>query len=138
MKFPPVFTYTPAIKQLLYDLDVLKAGYELHPVSDVQAISLRRASFLRSSLFSARIEGNPLELADVSDVPRDTHSTHAVEVSNLVAAYEHLQDIIGMEITVDTLKKLHAVVLKDISGDTDHLRTEESAIYNQSGTVVYL
>jgi Fic family protein len=138
MKFPPVFTYTPAIKQLLYDLDVLKAGYELHPVPAAQAINLRRASLLKSSLFSARIEGNPLELADVDDIrPSDT-DIHKIEVGNLVSAYEQLSDIIGQNVTLDTLKKLHALVLRDISGDAGVFRMEESAIYNQSCTAVYL
>lgn len=138
MKFPPVFTYTPAIKQLLYDLDVLKAGYELHPVPPEQAVNLRRASLLKSSLFSARIEGNPLELDDIDDIRPDNQNTHTLEVSNLVSAYEQLSGIVAQDITLDTLKTLHAVVLRDISAAAGHLRMEESAIYNQAGVAVYL
>ncbi len=138
MKFPPVYTYTPEIKQLLYDLDVLRAGYELHPVPALSVVNLRRASLLKSSLYSARIEGNPLDVGDVDDVrPSDT-DIHKIEVGNLVSAYEQLSDIIGQNVTLDTLKKLHAVVLRNISADAGYLRTEESAIYNQAGTVVYL
>lgn len=138
MKFPPVFTVTPTIQKLLYELDVLKAGYELHPVPAAQVINLRRASLLKSSLYSARIEGNPLKLTDVDDVhPSDT-DVHKIEVGNLVSAYEQLSDIIGQNVTPDTLKKLHSVVLRDLSAGAGYLRTEESAIYNQSGTVVYL
>lgn len=138
MKFPPVFTYTLAIKQLLYELDVLKAGHELYPVTHEQEINLRRASLLKSSLYSARIEGNPLELADVDDVrPSDT-DIHKIEVGNLVSAYEQLSGIVGQNVTPDTLKKLHSVVLRDISADAGRLRMEESAIYNQAGTAIYL
>lgn len=129
--------YTPLIQQLRYDLDVLKAGYALHPVSDVQAVNLRRASLLKSSLYSARIEGNPLRLADVNDRP-DTHDTHTMEVTSLVSAYEQLLGIIVQEFTIDTFRKLHALVLRDISADAGHLRQEESAIYNQAGVAVYL
>jgi len=138
MKFPPIFTLTPTIKKLLYELDVLKAGYELHPVPAAQAVNLRRASLLKSSLYSARIEGNPLELVDIDDVrPSDT-DVHKIEVGNLISAYEQLSDIVGQNATLDTLKKLHALVLRDISADAGRLRTEESAIYNQAGTAVYL
>lgn len=138
MKFPPVFTYTPAIKQLLYDMDVLKAGYELHPVPALQAVNLRRVSLLASSLYSARIEGNPLEFADVDDVGPSNTDIHKIEVGNLVSAYEQLSGIAGPEVTLETLKKLHSAVLRDISADAGILRMEESAIYNQSGTAVYL
>jgi len=138
MKFPPIFTLTPTVKRLLYELDVLKAGYELHPVPAMQAINLRRASLLKSSLFSARIEGNPLELGDIDDIRPDKQNTHTLEVSNLVLAYEQISGIVAGELTPDTFKKLHAVVLRDISGEAGHLRQEESAIYNQAGVGVYL
>ena len=138
MKFPPVFTITPTIAKLLYDLDVLKAGYALHPVSEEQAIRLRRASLLKSSLFSARIEGNPLELSDVDQAHEGDTDKHTIEVSNLVSAYEQLSAILGQEVTVDGLKKLHAGVLRALSPDAGTLRQEESAIYNQAGIAVYL
>ncbi len=138
MKFPPVFSLTPTIKQLLYDLDVLKAGYELHPVPAAQAINLRRASLLKSSLFSARIEGNPLELSDVDHVSQGSTDRHTIEISNLVSAYEQLPVIMGNDVAIDSLKKLHAKVLSTLSADAGHLRQEESAIYNQAGVAVYL
>jgi len=138
MKFPPIFTFTPKIKQLLYELDVLKAGYELNPVPVEQIIHLRRASLLKSSLFSARIEGNPLELSDVSEVDQGSTDSHIIEVSNLVSAYEQLSAIVGNDVSIDPLKALHAKVLDRLSADSGHLRQEESAIYNQAGIAVYL
>ena len=138
MKFPPSFSLTPPIKKLLYELDVLKAGYELHPVLAEQAVNLRRASLLKSSLFSARIEGNPLELTDIDNLQSNDADRHTVEVSNLAVAYERISEILGLDVTTDGLKKLHALVLRSLSGDADHLRQEESAIYNQAGIAVYL
>lgn len=138
MKFPPVFTITPTIAKLLYDLDVLKAGYALHPVSEEQAIHLRRASLLKSSLYSARIEGNPLELSDVETKHEGDADRYKIEISNLVSSYEQVSGILGERITVDHLKKLHGSVLRALSSEAGKLRQEESAIYNQSGTAVYL
>lgn len=138
MKFPPVFSLTPAIKQSLYGLDVLKAGYELHPVSAEQSVNLRRISLLKSSLFSARIEGNPLELADVDNGRGYNTDTHKVEIANLVSAYEHVSELLAQDVAIDAIRTLHALVLRTISGDAGHLRTEESAIYNQAGIAIYL
>ncbi len=138
MKFPPIFSITPIIKQLLYDLDVLKAGYELHPVSVEQAVRLRRVSLLKSSLFSARIEGNPLELSDVAHIHKRNVDKHTIEVANLMSAYEQISAISGQEITLESIKKFHFRVLHALASDAGRLRQEESAIYNQSGVAVYL
>jgi hypothetical protein len=51
MKYPPVYEKTSRIAQLLYELDVLKAGYSLNPVSREQEAQLRRLSLLKSSLY---------------------------------------------------------------------------------------
>lgn len=138
MKFPPTFSLTDTIKQLVYNLDVLKSGYELHPVTTEQAINLRRASLLKSSLFSARIEGNPLDLADLSNTDHGNGNIQKTEIFNLVASYEQLSEFLKEPLTIDMLKKFHQSVLRDISGDAGHLRMEESAIYNQAGIAVYL
>ena len=127
MKFPPIFTLTPTIKKLLYELDVLKAGYELNPVPATQITNLRRSSLLKSSLYSARIEGNTSEDIDLGN--RD--------IANLVRAYEEVQNLSGA-VTIDRIKNLHAVVMDQISPDAGRLRQEESAIYNQAGVAVYL
>lgn len=126
MKFPPVYTFTPSIKQLLYDLDVLKAGYALHPVPAMQVVNLRRASLLKSSLYSARIEGNPSEDVDLGN--RD--------IANLARAYEELSD--RDEATIDWIENLHRTVMENISGGSGRLRAEDSAIFNMAGVAVYL
>lgn len=138
MKFPPKVTITPTIKKLLYDLDVLKASFELHPVSADRAIHLRRVSLLKSSLFSARIEGNPLELADVGALDSADGDIHKMEVANLLKAYGQLPQFISGEVSIEFLKVFHGVVLNDIRSDAGFLRTEESAIFNQAGVAVYV
>ena len=72
----PMYTITASIQQLLYELDVLKASYEHTPVTREQAVYLRRASLLKSSLYSARIEGNPLELTDVTHLQKNDDDKH--------------------------------------------------------------
>lgn len=138
MKFPPTYTTTPSIRQLLYELDVLKTSYELRPVTRERAVHLRRASLLKSSLYSARIEGNPLEWTDMTHIHEGDDDRHKIEVSNLVSAYEQLPNLVGQDISTDALKKLHARVLYTLAVNAGSFRYEESAIYNQAGIAVYL
>lgn len=138
MKFPPTYIKTPHIEKLLYELDVVKAGYALNPVSAEQEFSLRRLSLLKSSLFSARIEGNPLDISDVTDIEKNPKELHKIEVANLVYGYEHMTEILSPSVTIQSLKTLHSTVLAHISSDAGQLRYEDTAIFNQAGVAVYL
>lgn len=138
MKFPPRFSLTSAIQKLLYDIDVLKESYLLHPVSHERAVLLRRVSLLKSSLFSAKIEGNPLELADIQSIEEKSNDVKKQEVANLVQAYERLPNLTSETMTIGTLKSFHQTILQHISAETGRLRTEESAIFSESGVAVYL
>jgi Fic family protein len=88
--------------------------------------------------FSARIEGNPLGLSDISTLEMDSREIHTLEIGNLVKAYENITDLFSQEVSIDTLKKTHAVVLSGISPEAGKLRLEDSAIFNQAGVAVYL
>lgn len=138
MKFPPTVTITPAVTKLLYEIDVLKAGFALHPVSPDREVALRRASLLKSSLFSARIEGNPLELSDVQSLGLDDKDIKIMEIANLLRAYEQIPRLTVNTLSLDTLRSFHREVMSGISPEAGHVRLEESAIYNQAGVAVYL
>lgn len=140
MKFPPIFAHTQTITKLLYDLDVLKAAYALHPISEPKARFLRRSSILKSSLFSARIEGNPLTMGDVESrgLEVDSKDIHTREVANLVTAYESIGRFIDTSLSRDFLRHMHSIVLDGLSSSAGSLRIEESAIFNQGGVAVYL
>lgn len=138
MNFPPVYSRTPEIQKLLYDLDVLRAGFELNSMPAEREISLRRNAILKSSLYSARIEGNPLNLTDLADLSPGEENWEKTEVSNLVTAYGNLTEYASLPVTADILCELHRTVLRDISGSAGFFRSEQSAIYNQAGIAVYL
>lgn len=111
MKFPPTYTITSVVKQSLYELDILKSSYELQPISPEKITSLRRASLLKSSLYSARIEGNPLEFADIVHVHVNDRDRHKIEVNNLVSAYEQLQTLVDQSVSTKMLKSFMLVFL---------------------------
>jgi Fic family protein len=138
MKFPPVFTLTPEIQKILYDLDVLKAGFMLHPLPQHQEMMIRRKTILKSSLFSARIEGNTLEATDLDTLERGNQDVEHREISNLVNAYESLPDVINRDVSLELIRELHKTVLMGISPDAGMFRTETSAIFNTAGVAVYV
>lgn len=139
MKFPPIFTKTDTIIHSLYDLDVLRAAFELHPISK-EVISLKRSSsILKSALFSARIEGNLLTLEEITTNKDElSEDVSKREVFNLVSLYEHIDTFIFRPVSKELLKEIHAKALVGISGRAGLYRIEESAIWNQAGIAVYI
>ncbi len=139
MRFPPIFSKTDTINRVLYDLDVIKAAFELHPIAK-EIISLKRSSsILKSALFSARIEGNPLTLEEVTTNKEElSEDVSKREVFNLVTLYEHIDTFVLRSISKELLKEIHAQALDGISHRAGFYRVEESAIWNQAGIAVYI
>lgn len=138
VKFPPTYTSNPTIEKLLRDLDVLKTSYEFHPVEKEKEILLRRKALLKSSLFSAKIEGNTLDMEDIDTVSHGQNDREKSEVSNLVIAYERLPQWMHMPVDVQLIQEIHRLVMQRISSGAGYFRTDESAIFNQAGVAVYL
>ena len=98
---------------------------------------IQRVSLLKSSLFSARIEGNPLELSDV-DIG-DKKSQKKLEVFNIEKAIRFIDGHVRKgDLKKDILLQIHTLVLKNLSLDAGRLRREASAIFNESGIAVYM
>ncbi len=140
MKFPPTYSLTSTISRLVYDLDVLRAASDLRPIPKMHMQFLRQSSILKSSLFSARIEGNPLTINDIQRADMDVNSqdVHTREVTNLVNAYESLDVRKDRLLSREMLKEMHKAVMNQLSHSAGSLRMEESAIFNQVGVAVYL
>ena len=139
MNFPPKYTKTARIEKLLQNLDTLKAAFSLVPITPQVSLNIRRTSFLKSSLFSARIEGNPLKLEDITQKTlKQPTSLKKREIVNILRALEFIYSKSPMIMALDLLKQLHAIVLADISPDAGQFRTEVSAIFNMAGVAIYL
>lgn len=133
MKIPPKFKITPEILSLLTKIEALNLYFSSIniPISVKQKI--QRASLLKSSLFSARIEGNPLNFDNLEN---SSDKKKKKEITNIIRAQKYINK--NQEITIDDLKKIHSEVLRDLSPDAGKLRTEPSAIFNQAGVAVYM
>lgn len=65
MRIPPVYSVTPEMLELISKIEALKLYFSSLTLSPRIKLKIQRANLLKSSLFSARIEGNPLLLSDI-------------------------------------------------------------------------
>lgn len=65
MKIPPSYTVTPQMLALIAKIESERLHIASLNLPKPLKEKIQRVSLLKSSLFSARIEGNPLELEDV-------------------------------------------------------------------------
>lgn len=137
MKIPPFYSIDSHILSLLAKIDANKQYISMYKLPDSLIQKIRRISLLKSAVYSARIEGNPL-------LPEDfEHSDNALkkkEIENILSAYEYLNKNIKKEekITKNLIKILHKLIMQDIFSDASFFRKEMSAVYNQAGIAIYV
>lgn len=136
---------TATIATLVADLQACNAALRLIPSEPQHEQYLRKKSLLKSSLFSARIEGNKLTLDDIKpldfseNIHSATKSRAKIEVTNLSGAYEWVfSQNSSAPLTASKIKLLHSKAMKNIDPDAGLFRCEESAIFNEAGAAVYL
>lgn len=136
MQIPPVYQITPEIIELLVKIDALRISLFSQKIPQKLKEKIQRISLLNSSLFSARIEGNPLTIEDVEHTYDQKKKT---EVFNLVKTAGFIDKEIkkGKKINKQVILKLHGLAMKDI-GVGGFFRKEPSALFNSAGVAVYL
>ena len=104
--------------------------------------NLRRKSLLKSSLFSARIEGNKLNYEGIrfGEERLKTSSLEKIEVFNIFKAFSWIYSSRSPKrLTKNLILRLHKVVMKNLSSSPAGVfRKEPGAIFNQAGIAVYL
>lgn len=135
MLIPPKYTLTPKISQLLASIEASKQIIEAIDIPPEVEINIRRKSSLKSSLFSARIEGNTLTLDKVTTA--SSKDREKIEVFNILKALEMIR-IQRQNIKISDILKLHEVIMNGLTSDLGKFREEASAIFNTAGVAVYL
>lgn len=138
MKIPPDYKITPEILSLISRVDTNLMYLSSLTIPSELKQKIQRISLLKSSLFSARIEGNPLTLEVVSKGETDKEKN--IEVFNILKANKFLEKTIksNFKITKTFIYDLHSLVMTGELENTKSLRTEMGAIFNQAGIDVYL
>ena len=135
MKLKYTHQSTPTIKRLLSEIKTLKTSIDLISQIIPTQKELQRRSLLKSSVFSARIEGNQLHLNNYSS----SQGVEKLEIQNIYQALRWLYSTKSPKtLTKNLILSLHKKVLKDISASAGKIRTQASAIFNQAGVAIYL
>lgn len=98
---------------------------------------IQRVSHLKSSLYSARIEGNPLTYDNIHKSEEDIKKK---EIYNIMSAIHHVERTIFSEKTISKqfFLQIHKKIMHDLSPDAGYFRKEMSAIFNEAGIAVYI
>ncbi len=90
MIIPPRYTLTPRIVELLQTIAAAKQVIDDVAIPPEVEQNIRRASTLRSSVFSARIEGNPYTLEEILHAP--SKDQKKAEAMNILKGLDYVQE----------------------------------------------
>lgn len=135
MKIPPDFSITPVHLAHLSEIESIRLYVTRSEIHTSIPFSLRRNSFLKSSLYSARIEGNTLSEISIQEENTDTETR---EIINIMKTLEFIDTTHITEINHSIIRKLHTMIGRNIFPDKGTYRSEVSGIFNKEGIVVYM
>ncbi len=137
MQIPPNYQITPEIIQLLVKIDTQRILLSSQKIPQMLREKIQRISLLKSSLYSARIEGNPLTMEEI-DTSSDRQKK--LEVFNILTAIKFIEatKVQSGVVKKEDISKLHRLVMKNIDSSPGHFRKEMGAIFNMAGVAVYL
>jgi len=135
MKIPPDITITPSHLALLSEIESIRRYAEKNKVHIPISTSLRRNSFLKSSLYSARIEGNTLSEISIQEENTDVETR---EIINIMKTLEYIDMTYIAKIDHTVIRRLHTMIGEGLFPDKGTYRREVSGIFNREGIVVYM
>ncbi|MBI4080496.1 MAG: Fic family protein [Candidatus Levybacteria bacterium] len=138
MIIPPKYILTPTISKYLQAIEAAKEVIDTITIPPEVETNIRRLGILKSSLFSARIEGNPLTIAEVTG--RVSSDQKKREVYNILKGLQLVHDRGARDVTQSFLFQLHLKTMDGMNekGTLGKYRTEVSAIFNSSGIAIYM
>lgn len=137
MKIPPSYQITPDILELIAKIDANRIYFNSVPILPQIREKIQRVSLLKSSLYSARIEGNPLTMENV-DITKDQQKK--LEVFNILSAIKFIEKKRNSKILLSgkDILNLHRLVMRNLNPEAGRFRTEVGAIFNQAGIAIYV
>lgn len=138
MDIPPSYKITPQILELIAKIDANLIYLSSMSLSNSINNKIQRISFLKSSLYSARIEGNPLLLEQINS--QDDENNEKKEVFNLLKAAEFIKSNIKVLSVISSkiLLTLHSIIMTGLPDQANSFRQKPGAIFNQAGVAVYI
>jgi len=136
MVIPPKYKISSTIAKHLGNIEAIKQIIDAISISQHLEINIVRQSTLKSSLFSARIEGNPLSLSNLPNT--SSKDIKKIEVFNILKALGQIKQKTKKDITKKNILLIHEIVMNGLTTSLGRFRTEVSAIFNQAGIALYL
>lgn len=138
MRIPPSYNINSEILELIAKIDANKIFFSSITIPSLIKEKIQRMSLLKSSLFSARIEGNPLSFEDLKYERSDAQKK--IEVFNILKTIEFIDKNITphKKITKKIILILHGLAMDNLPVEKGVFRKEMGAIFNQAGVAVYL
>lgn len=138
MLIPPKYDLTPEISGLLSSIEASREVIDAIAIPPEVEINIRRQSHLRSALFSARIEGNPLTLDQITRAP--SKDQKKAEVTNILKTLNWLKEKQSKDISENDILMMHKLAMTGLT-ETDNLgrwRRNMEAIFNSAGIAIFM
>jgi len=138
MLIPPIYRFTSKIAKLLSSIEASKEVIRSFEILPEIEQNLRRQSVLKSSLYSARIEGNTLVLEDIKTL--SSQNRMKLEISNILKAKKYILKGSIKKITSNEILKIHEIVMNGLTDKKNHgkYRTDMEAIFNSAGVAIFM
>ncbi len=138
MLIPPKYILTPHISELLSSIVASREVINAIQIPPEIEVNIRRQSTLRSSLYSARIEGNDLTLEDLNSSP--SRNQKRLEVFNILKALNWINQRKFRDLTVKDILEFHRLVMGGLLENAflGKTRSQVSAIFNAAGIAIYM
>ena len=139
MEIPPAYVLTQEMVSFISQIEAKKALLENINIPLQLINKFQINSLLKSSLYSAKIEGNKLKESDFNGrVKSNSDIKERIEVENIITALNYLRNKKVSIIDLNSILDLHKIIMKNILDDAGIIRTVPSAIFNQAGFPVYI
>lgn len=136
MKIIPSYKVIAEMYILISKIDALRQLFSSFEIPKPVLDKIRRINFLKSSLFSARIEGNPLTIENIDTTYEEQNKK---EIYNIMSASRFIEkEVKKQQLRYEMILELHSRVMNTLHLEAGRFRREMGAIFNKSGTVVYL
>lgn len=140
MLIPPKYSINSKIISLLQEIENFKTKLTISSENQLNISKRRQKSILKSSLYSARIEGNKLNQNEIrSEILDNPKEIEKIELANIYQTIEYiLSRNWEKRISIKDIKQIHNKILQNISSNAGSFRLEQSAIFNQAGVAIYV
>jgi Fic family protein len=136
MLIPPKYFLTPKISELLAQIEANRQVINHVSIPPEIELNIRRKSTLKSSIFSARIEGNSLTLDELSGVPESNKKK--IEINNVLRSINYISEKSINKIYIKDILGLHSMVMKGLQFEgVGKFRKTHEGVFTTGGTVIY-